>query len=258
MKLPKSVLLFFLGLLMVPALQGQTSLSLSPVQLEFSLAAGKSEEGMLTIGNDAAEAVRVRAEVVAWTTGILGVDIFPAEGVPALSSQDWFSVVGGEFTIPAGEFRDMPFIVAVPEDTEPGQYPSVISIQAVSDQAGEGLRLQGKLTALTVVTVGKPRDAGTIEDLAVERRDGRSVLVLRRKNGGRFFSPTEGELTLRDEKGQKVFAAEFTADPVPPLSERIFRIPVEGEIVAGHYEAECVCRPLTGKKISLTRPIIIE
>ncbi|MCX6565633.1 MAG: hypothetical protein NTW38_04305 [Candidatus Aminicenantes bacterium] len=258
MRRPKSVFLFLLGLVAIPTLRGQSSLSLSPVQLEFALAAGKSEEGALTIGNDAAEAIRVRAEVVAWTTGIPGVDIFPAEGAPALSSQDWFSVVGGEFTIPAGEFRDMPFIVAVPEDAVPGQYPAVISIQAVSYESGDGLFLQGKLTALAVVTIGKHEDAGTIEDLAVERRDGRSILVLRRKNGGRFFSPTEGELILRNEKGQKVLAAEFSADPVPPLSERIFRIPVEGEIAAGRYEAECILRPLTGKKISLTRPIIVE
>lgn len=213
---------------------------------------------MLTIGNDSTEAIRVRANVVSWTMGTPGVDVFPLEGAPGLSAQDWINVVRGDFNIQAGEYRDMPFVVAVPENTEAGQYAAVISVQSVSERAGEGLSLQGSVTALAVVTVGKIQDAGTIEDLAVETRDGRNVLVLRRKNGGRFFAPTEGELILRNEKGKKVLSAEFTDDPVPPLSERIFRIPVEGEIAAGRYEAECILRLLTGKKTSLKKSILIE
>jgi len=254
----KPVLLLLLWAAAVPALQGQTSMSLSPVQLEFSLAAGKSEEGTLTIGNDSTEAIRVRADVVSWTVGTPGVDVFPVEGAPGLSALDWISVVKGDFNIQAGEYRDMPFVVTVPENTEPGQYTAVISVQSVSDRAGEGLSLQGSVTALAVVTVGKIQDAGTIEDLAVEARGGRNVLVLRRKNGGRFFAPTEGELVLRNEKGQKVLSAEFSDDPVPPLSERIFLIPIEGEIAPGRYEAECILRLFTGKKTSLKKSILIE
>lgn len=258
MRYLKPIVILLLWVAAVPALRGQTSLSLSPVQMESLLAPGKSEERTLTIGNDSAEAIRVRAEVVSWTTGTPGVDVFPAEGAAGLSSRDWIRVVEGEFTVQAREFRDMPLVISVPENTEPGQYAAVISILAVMEHAGEGLSLQGKLTALAMVTVGKIQDAGTIEDLAVETKDGRNILVLRRKNGGRFFAPTEGALVLRDKKGKKILAAEFTDNPVPPLSERIFRIPIEGEIAAGRYEAECVLRLLTGKKTSLKKSILVE
>jgi len=132
-----------------------------------------------------------------------------------------------------------------------------LSESAAGDPAG-GLTLQGKLNALVIVTVGKPRDAGSVTDLALERKDGAAVLVLRRKNASRFFLPTEGEIILRDEKGKKAYAADFLDDPVPPLSERVYRIPIQGQIAPGRYQAECILRLLSGKKMTEKRPVILD
>lgn len=241
-----------------PTLRGQMSLSLSPVHMEFILAAGNSEERMLTVGNDSPEDVRVRARIIAWAPGpAVPPDVPAAEGA-SLSSKDWLAVIAGDFRIPARQSLDIPVIAAVPQGAGPGQYPAVIAVQSVSDEAGEGLHLQGSLTALAVITVGKARDDETSEEIAVERRDGQAFLVLRRKNSGRFFAPTEGTFLLRDEQGKKAWEAEFFDNPVPPLSEGIYRIPLDAGLAGGRYEAECVLYRLAGKKTSLKKAVLVE
>ena len=254
----KTAVVLLLCAVAAPALRGQMSLSLSPVHLEFILAAGNSEERMLTVGNDSPEDVRVRARVIAWAPGsAVPPDVPSAEGA-SLSSKDWLGVIAGDFRIPARQSLDIPVIAAVPEDAGPGQYPALIAVQSVSDEAGEGLHLQGSLTALAVITVGKARDDETSEEITVERRDGQAFLVLRRKNSGRFFAPTAGGFILWDEQGKKAWEAEFFDNPVPPLSEGIYRIPLDAGLAGGRYEAECVLYRLTGKKTSLKKAVFIE
>lgn len=250
----KTAVVLLLCAVAAPALRGQMSLSLSPVHLEFILAAGNSEERMLTVGNDSPEDVRVRTRVIAWASGPAD----PAAEGASLSSKDWLGVIAGDFRIPARQSLDIPVIAAVPQGAGPGQYPAVIAVQSVSDEAGEGLHLQGSLTALAVITVGKPRDDETSEEITVERRDGQAFLVLHRKNSGRFFAPTEGTFLLRDEQGKKAWEAEFFDNPVPPLSEGIYRIPLDAGLAGGRYEAECVLYRLAGKKTSLKKAVLVE
>lgn len=245
-----------------PLLRGQMSLSLSPVQMEIALNPGKTEIRLLSLGNGSASPVRVQAAVDAWTIGQPGIDVFPAAGAAPLSARDWLRIENGRIDIPAEGQREISLSVAVPGNAEPGQYTAAVSVQTLSepgtaDPAG-GLRLQGKLTTLLIVTVGKPRDEGSLVDASLVREDGRAALVLRRKNAGRFFLPTEGEIVLRDVKGKKAYAADFTADPVPPLSERIFRIPIAGDLAPGRYQAECVFRLLSGKKAADKRAVAID
>jgi len=261
-RLCKTALFLLVSVVGTPVLVGQTSLSLAPVQTEIILNPGKSGEQKLVVGNGSPAPIKIKAEISAWTIGRPGLDVFPAEGAERLSGKDWFRLDNPEFTVPAGEQRTISVSIAVPENAEPGQYTASLSFRTMAenepgDPAG-GLSLQGKLTALAMVTVGKPRDAGSIVDLALERKDGRAFLVLRRKNAGRFFLPTEGEIILRDARGKKAYSAEFIDDPVPPLSDRIFRIPLEGKIAAGRYEAECVLRLLSGKKSAEKRPVVID
>lgn len=258
----QTLVCLLLGLAVAPVLRGQMSLSLSPVQAEFALNPGKSGEQKLVVGNGSASPVRIKAEVAAWTMGRPGWDVFPAEGAGALSGLNWFRVDNPVFTVPAGESREMRVFVAVPEAAEPGQYTAAVSFQTmtegeVPDPAG-GLTLQGKLTALLMVTVGKPRDAGTVADVRLERQEGSAFLVLRRKNAGRFFLPTEGEIVLRDGKGKKIYSAEFVDDPVPPLSDRVFLIRIDKDLAPGRYQAECVLRLLTGKKATDKRPVVLD
>ena len=253
----KTAVVFLLCSAAASALRGQMSLSLSPVHLEFTLAAGNSEERTLTVGNDSPDDIRVRARVTAWIPGPAGPDI-PAAEDASLSSKDWLGVIAGDFRIPARQSLDIPVIAAVPQGAEPGQYPAVIAVQSVSDEDGEGLHLQGSLTALAVITVGKPRDDETSEEISVERRDGQAFLVLHRKNTGRFFAPTAGTFVLRDERGTKAWETEFADNPVPPLSEGIYRIPLASGLAAGRYEAECGLYRLTGKKTALKKAVFIE
>jgi len=258
MKRRRISILFCLGAIAAGGLWGQTSMSLSPVQMEIALSPGQSEERVLTVGNDSPEAIRIKAEIVLWTPGAPGVEIVPAEGAAGMTCRDWIRMETPEFTVASGENHDVTLAFAVPENTEPGHYTAAVSFQAVSDKPGEGISIQGKLSALAVVAVGKIRNEGTIEDLAVENIDGRSILILRHKNNGRFFLPTEGEIVIRNEAGKKVYKADIFNDPVPPLSERMFRIPMDTELPPGRYEAECVLRPLSGKKESLNKPITID
>ncbi len=110
---------------------------------------------------------------------------------------------------------------------------------------------------MAVITVGKPRDDETSEEISVERRDGQAFLVLHRKNTGRFFAPTAGTFVLRDERGTKAWETEFADNPVPPLSEGIYRIPLASGLAAA-YEAECVLYRLTGKRPPWKKAVFIE
>jgi len=233
-------------------------MSLSPVQLEIAASPGKSETRVLTIGNDSPDSLRIRMEIAAWIPGAPGVDIISTEEAAAMTCRDWIQADAAEFAVSGGESRKVILTVSVPENAAPGHYTAAVSFRALTRRSGDGISLQGKLSALAVVTVGKIENEGTIEDLAVENANGRSILVLRHKNSGRFFLPTEGEFIIRDEAGKKVYKADVDTDPVPPLSEQTFRIPMETELRPGRYEAECVLKPLSGKKESLNKPIVID
>jgi hypothetical protein len=110
----KTAVVFLLCSAAASALRGQMSLSLSPVHLEFTLAAGNSEERTLTVGNDSPDDIRVRARVTAWIHGPAGPDI-PAAEDASLSSKDWLGVIAGDFRIPARQSLDIPVIAAVPK-----------------------------------------------------------------------------------------------------------------------------------------------
>lgn len=253
-----------LGFLSVlsPLLWSQISLSLSPVQAEMALAPGKTGVLHLAVANGSASPVRIEASVEEWAPGIRNADVFPAAAAAKLSGKRWLRIELSLFPMAVGEAVQIPVTVTVPAVAEPGQYTAAISFRSVAEAGSEdpsgGLSLQGKLTALIIVTVGKPRDEGSVADLSLERKDGRAILVLRRRNAGRFILPTEGEIIVRDARGKKMYAADFTSDPVPPLSDRVFRIALETDLPSGRYQAECVLRLLSGKKTTVKKPVGID
>ena len=241
--------------------QGQTSLSLSPVQLDLKIAAGQSAKQTLVIGNDTYGAVRIQADVENWTIGNIGSDVFPAEGAAGLSCRDWITVDHPEFSLKSGERGEVAMRISVPSSAEPGQYLAAVSFKSLAgDRAMDrsGVSIQGQLIAVVFVTVGDPKAEGSIADLTVEKKEGQSVFIVRVNNSGRTFLFVSGKIELRNAKGKKVFAAEIPEDIVPPLSERLLPVIVEKEIAPGNYQAGCVLRLPSRKTLEMKKAIDIH
>ncbi len=230
----KSVLSVLVLLTAAPLLRGQLSLSLSPVQMEFVLNPGKSGAQSIVIGNGSSSPVGIKAEIDSWMIGRPGIDVFPSEGAGALSARDWFQVESGAFEIPPGEQREVTLSITVPENALPGQYTAALSFVTLNEPGEEdlagGLSLQGKLTAFVIVTVGKPVDAGEIAaSLLNAGRPGHPRPPEEERRDGFSFRPRE-KSSSATPKGKKSMPRNFLDDPVPPLSERVFRIPIDRDI----------------------------
>ena len=262
MKHPNMVFPLLLACLVgVSAAQAQTSFSLSPVQLNLKIAAGRSGKGTLTVGNDSYSSVRVQSDIENWTIGTIGSDMFPAEGADGFSCREWIQVDDSGFLLKPGDRREISAKISVPSTAEPGQYLAAVCFKALAGDTTRdrsGVSIQGQLIAVVFVTVGNPQAEGSVLDLAVEKKDGRNVFFIRVKNSSRIYLSLTGEIELRNAKGKKIFSMDMPEEIVPPLSEGLFPLIVGKELPPGKYQAECFLRLPSRKVLKFNKTIDIH
>ena len=253
------ILLFLIS---VAAVQGQTSLTVSPFRADLEAAAGKAKKGAFTVGNDSARAMKILVQAEDWTLGENGQIVLPgpADRLP-FSCKDWIRLDSREFTLKPGERQLVSWSLSVPPDTTSGHYWTALTFEA-AEGTGAGdknsLMIKGKIMASIFVLVGKSPAQGEITDVTLVDREKGSLLVIHLKNSGRSYFMTSGRLEIKDARGKKLFETDLPEEIVLPGTGKDLEVELEERLPSGTYTIGCVVRLPSRKKLEIQKNVVLE
>jgi hypothetical protein len=254
--------LFLLFLISAAAVQGQTSLTVSPFRTDLEITAGKTRKESFTVGNDSARAMKILVQAEDWTLGDDGQIVLsgPAERF-SFSCKDWIKADSQEFLLKPGERRRVSWSLSVPLGTPPGHYWTAVSFETVEGTGGgdkNSLMIKGKIMASVFVLVGKAPAQGEIMDVSLVDREKGSMVVIRFKNSGRSYFMTSGRLEIKDARGKKILAADLPEEIVLPGIGKNLDIELEETLPAGALTISCSVRLPSRKRLEFEKTVVFE
>lgn len=214
---------------------GQTGLGLSPMRLEFVLTPGLAQSGPLTVNNESAGIIRVRAELLDFYIDDQGTPQFaasyPAEAEN--SCRSWLSLNPMETEVPPRSSVIVRYTLRVPQTATVRGFhcaAGFTTLPAAAELTGTGLKTAIRMVAVFYPVVGQPAIDGELSTISMEYVKGddpqwRAVVVL--KNGGfKYFRPL-GELSVLDESGSVIQTIPFASLPVLPKRDQRFLFPLK-------------------------------
>jgi len=252
-------LFFFFSLLL---LEGQTSLTLSPLQAELTISPGKTKREILAVGNSSPSTVKIKTRVESWLLKEDGTPIFPPSGTFPYSCQEWIKLDSSEFSLEPGENRLVSLTISVPDGTAPGQYWASLSFETSESEKSEEqsgkMMIKEKVMAAIFVMVGEAPAKGEITGMRVADREGQKMILISLKNSGRSFFTTSGQLEIKDENGKKVIHQELPEEMVLPSGERDLEVVLEKELPPGTYLAFCSIKLPSRRTIEFRENLIVQ
>ncbi len=227
----------------------QTSVEVSPLRVELVGDPGSSHTQAITLTNQGAAPVRIRATVVDWDLSKDGTPQFrtapPGTWTSAVS---WIRLAPPEQVVEPGRQGVVRFTLTIPPGTEPAGYRAAVMFEfadPAADPAARGRQVtfRSRVAAVIYATVGQPPIAVDLTNLVVRAEEGKPPeIVATLNNTGRVHVRTKGFLTIYDESGTVVRQVELPSAPVLPESERDVAIPTGGEtdppLAPGTYRVE--------------------
>jgi len=227
----------------------QVSVEVSPLRVELTGAPGESHTQAITLTNQGAAPVRIRATIDDWYLSKDGTPQFePAPPGTWSSAAGWIRLAPPEQVLEPGRQGVVRFTLAVPPGTEPAGYRAAVMFEfadPAADPAARGRQVTFRSRVATVVyaTVGQPPIAVDLTNLVVRAEEGKPPqIVATLHNTGRVHVRTKGFLTIYDQSGTVVRQVDLPSAPVLPESERDVAIPTGGEkdppLAPGTYRVE--------------------
>ncbi len=170
-----ATILFFL-ILAVPFAGSVFALTISPVRMEISGDPGQTLRGTIELFNEQDETKTFYSSTANFEArGESGAPYFLPETNKGLAS--WIGVEES-VVLKAGEQKEIPFSIQIPQNTEGGGYFAAIlwSVSPATAQGGGQVSIGGKLGALILLSVsGGLKEGGGLLDFKIE--EGRRVLT---------------------------------------------------------------------------------
>jgi hypothetical protein len=214
---------------------GQMGLGLSPMRLEFVLTPGLAQSGPLTVNNESAAPIRVRAEILDFYIDDQGTPQFAASYPAEVenSCRSWLSLNPMETEVPARSSVIVRYTLRVPQvATARGFHCAAgfTTLPAATEFNGTGLKTAIRMVAVFYAVVGQPAIEGELSTISMEYVKGdeptwRAVVVV--KNGGFKYFRALGELTVLDESGALIQTTPFPSLPVLPQRSQRLLIPLK-------------------------------
>ncbi len=228
----------------------QTSVEVTPLRVELLLNAGATHTQAVTLKNDDAKPVRVRARVDDYYLSRDGTPQFrPADPSDPYSAAAWVRVNPAEQMIAPGAVATMRFSTNVPAGTREGGYRCGIMFEFDHPNAdpatvARDLAFRGRVATLLYATVGKPVAAVEMTDLRIKSVAGRPPeVVATLQSTGRAYVRTKGSLVIIDAaSGAAIRQMSVPNVPVLPESEREVSISTaddkQAPLPPGRYRVE--------------------
>jgi len=229
--------------------QESLSVEVTPLRVELKLGPGAAFTQVVTLHNDAKNAVKVRARVDDWYLSKDGTPQFkPADPADPFSAASWLRVNPPEQVVAAGATAVVRFTTTVPAGTKDGGYRCAVMFEFDRPDAdpvakSRGVMFRGRVATILYATVGNPAPAVDLTDLQIRTpKGGVPSVVATLANTSRTHVRTKGSLAIYDAAGTLVRQVPIPNVPVLPASEREISIPTSGENEArlppGKYRIE--------------------
>jgi P pilus assembly chaperone PapD len=205
----------------------QISVEVSPLRVELKVVPGATHTQAVTLVNQGAVPVRIRARVEDWHLSRDGTPQFtPVEPGAPYSAAAWVRLAPPEQVVEPGKVATVRFTTTVPADAVEAGYRSAILFEFAppgGDLVGRGrdVVFRSRVATLVYVNVGNPAAAVELVDLRVRVGPNRAAdLVAVLRNSSRANVRTSGTLVITTPAGHLVRKVDVPNVPVLPESER--------------------------------------
>jgi hypothetical protein len=188
------------------------------------------------------------ADVYTIVNGGFGADLF---GEEPTGTTTWLTYPTEEMTLGPRDARIIPFEVAVPDGTTPGEYLAALVIENVEPIRGSGSvaidQVNRSAIAVAIDVPGPRRPELRIGPVGHHVAGERSVVTFGIENPGNVHLKPAGSFRLLDAGRRELSAAELAMDSVYAGTSTVLEAPLADLLPAGDYCAElALSDPETG------------
>lgn len=259
----KKILLIFIFLLLFGVLPqasiAQTNgltLSITPPLIKNNVSPGQIWKSYIKLVNNNNEPITAYVQVVDFKSGGKSSSIeFINLGKENNDSKDlssWIVIDTDPIQIPANSGKEIPFIIDVPEDSQPGGHYAAILAGTQppnSNNKGASIRISSMLASLILLNVsGEVREEGQIREFSLPKQLYNSANVdftMRFENKGNVHLQPQGEILVTNlfnkERGRLKINHESQFGNVLPGEIREWNFNWQGEdsiLEMGRYKAQ--------------------
>lgn len=223
--------------------QASQALSISPLTFELAANPGETVASLVRVYNSSDVEVVASAEVRDFAaSGEQGQVALEAAGEnTTYSLAAWVSFEEIAFRIPPKSFANVPFLVTVPENAEPGgHYGSILVGLGAGAVEGSGVGVATKVGSLVLLKVsGLAKESLAIESIVAPdfSEYGPITIAARFKNSGTVHVKPVGNLVVTNWLNQPVAHLAIDQRNVLPNSVRKIETVVPGKWRFGRYTA---------------------
>lgn len=221
-------------------------LNIDPPRIEFSVKAGKTANGLVTISNEETDLplhMKVYLQDLIYLPD--GTNDFVLPGSTPWSCAKWIKIRPVEFELPPGESQKVRFNISIPPDTKGGRY-AIIFFEAspvlVPGKRGASVDVNirmGTIVMLTVPdTIFYKAKLTNFEVFESDGKDFSKIAVSIYNEGNTLIRPI-GKIKIEDENGKKIDEIDFNpkGGGVLPKTGREFIVEYKKPALEGKYNA---------------------
>ncbi|MBI3208762.1 MAG: hypothetical protein HYZ37_07660 [Candidatus Solibacter usitatus] len=217
-------------------MKAQVGIGLTPMRVEYTLAAGAVQSGSLTLRNESKVPARVRSEILDFYLDQNAVPQFEKSVAAEKphSCREWLTVTPNETEVAPDSYQLVRYTLRIPEGVADKSFHCAIgysTLPTMSNESGTGMRTAIRMVAAVYATVGNAPVVGEVSDVTVEKiaddtnTPWRAVVTL--SNKSQRFYRASGDIELVDQSGKVLEKAQFPSFPVLPSREQKFPIPLK-------------------------------
>ena len=240
----RSLGVIFFAAALSGGLYAQTGLGMAPMRVDYELAPGAVQPGVLTLANTVPAVTRVTGQPLDFYLDDTATPQFEPElkREAEFSCRSWLVVNPMESELNPNASLAVRYTIRVPQTAAPSSYHCAIGY-TTQPTAGNvkaiGLRTAVQIVTAIYVVVGKPVLEGTVKDLRLEYVPGQETpgwraIVTIANAGLMHFRPT-GDLDVLDQSGTVVETTKFIPLPVLPKRDQNFVFPLKLASGEGKY-----------------------
>lgn len=241
-----------------------TGLTVTPVKVSYTLKAGETTRGSITLTNSSEEAVKVELKVedfipVAGAEGIQFVGRAP--GVTTV--RDWVTLEAPEsFVFEKNGTRNIPFVIKAPDNAEPGSHFGVAFFKASKiNETGQQLKIGTQVGVLIFITVpGNRLQKGNILAFSTPEKfiqKGPVPFLVKFENTGTVHFEPKGQIKITNIFGKEVGIVPIEGQVVLPTGVKDLSATWNtADLLFGVYKAQISIKDGEGNELT-TKSIYI-
>jgi hypothetical protein len=217
----------------------KVALTITPPLININMNPGEAWPSSIKVTNNSSTAIRVFPQTIDFKSGDEGgVEfMFPdnnsiedSDAIKKFSLSQWLKINGEEVEVGPNSSLDIPFVIELPPDAEPGgHYAAIVTGNKPAGQIqGSGIKISSMIASLILLNVaGDASEGGRIRQFSSDKnfyKQPEAKFILRFENTGNVHLQPKGEIKVINmfgtEKGRIKINQESNFGHVLPQSIR--------------------------------------